>query len=245
MITYSNKYLKFGVAYYNESIDKSVHFDILKKNQFEQSGSNATLFHTLLIDLNQNEDTIFENFEKNTRYEINRAKKKDQISILNIDPEKNASLFFDIYDQFAETKNLPFLDKKEINQLIKKKMFIIRMAYSNDEIPLVCHTYIIANGRARLSHSVSLFRDEEAHVDKNLVGRANRFLHWEDILYFKNTGFKTYDLGGIDTNENNTETQSINKFKQSFGGQIVQEFNILEPKSLKGFLYLTLKRLKK
>jgi len=48
----------------------------------------------------------------------------------------------------------------------------------------VWHAYILSGRTARLLHSGSCFRNREAHY-RALVGRANRWLHWKDMLQLK------------------------------------------------------------
>lgn len=65
------------------------------------------------------------------------------------------------------------------------------VAYANGK-PAVFHTYILAGKTARLYQSCSEFRfDGNAH--RNAISRANRFLHWRDMLELKGLGFDTYD----------------------------------------------------
>jgi lipid II:glycine glycyltransferase (peptidoglycan interpeptide bridge formation enzyme) len=105
------------------------------------------------------------------------------------------------------------------------------------------HAYITFNNRARLLHSASLFRKANDVSLKNLIGRVNRLLHWEDIKYFKENQYLIYDFGGIDNDSTNQETQYINKFKMGFGGKVVKEYKSLIPVSLKGYLYLFYKKI--
>jgi len=62
-----------------------------------------------------------------------------------------------------------------------------------------------------------------------VVGRANRFLHYEDIRYFKEHGYETYDLGGYAKDTQDPKLQGINVFKESFGGTIVEQYNYYSP----------------
>jgi lipid II:glycine glycyltransferase (peptidoglycan interpeptide bridge formation enzyme) len=76
-----------------------------------------------------------------------------------------------------------------------------------------------------------------------MTGRANRLLHWEDIRYFKNQGFSTYDFGGITADINDKEKQAINKLKECFGGVKTKEYKSSAPVTLKGFLVLLYKKI--
>jgi lipid II:glycine glycyltransferase (peptidoglycan interpeptide bridge formation enzyme) len=48
----------------------------------------------------------------------------------------------------------------------------------------------------------------------------NRYLHWSEIGRYRAEGIETYDLGGIGDGSN-----SIARFKLSFGGAVVREYN--------------------
>ena len=61
-----------------------------------------------------------------------------------------------------------------------------------------------------------------------------------DMKKFKNIGFEVYDWGGIAYGTENKSLQGINKFKESFGGQIIEQFNFYSP-----LYYIILKILKK
>lgn len=242
MISYKNRYLAYSLVYFGEKYLNQVKTDIIYENQYPARRWFSKPFYTLFIDLAQDEESIFSTFDKNTKYEINRAKNKDNITTAVFDSQKQRKIFYDFYDEFAKTKNLNSLGTREAGLLIDNGMFVIRTASLNNEA-LVFHTYITANGRARLAHSASLFRESEEGAYRNLVGRANRLLHWEDMLYFKKMGYLIYDLGGINPDMANEETKAINRFKECFGGKQVIEYNSIIPSSLKGFLYLVYRKL--
>ncbi len=53
-----------------------------------------------------------------------------------------------------------------------------------------------------------------------MIGALNKFLNWYEFMYYKERGVHWYDQGGADGD-------SIQQFKQSFGGEVVKE-NTLE-----------------
>ena len=245
MIVYSNRFLTYGITYYDSAYNiKRKKIDVLRLEQYSRKYFYSHIHTTLHILLSKNESEIFENFEKNTKYEINRAKNKDNIIIKSLSLPGEKQQFYDFYSVFAEQKKLQPLGIRETDLLIEDGKFIIRSASSADGTLLVMHSYILSNNRARLAHSASLFRESGDNAFRTLTGRANRLLHWEDILFFRQQGYSIYDLGGINTDKNNSETQSINKFKECFGGTIVNEYNSLLPVSLKGLVYILYKKLK-
>lgn len=60
---------------------------------------------------------------------------------------------------------------------------------------------------------------------RNLIGRANRFHHWQDMLRFKQAGIRVYDFGGWYQGTTDTEKLGINRFKAEFGGTVVTNYN--------------------
>lgn len=245
MITYSHRYLSYGLVLYDEKPDTDSKIDILRMDQCSKPRWFASTYTTLHIRLDADESAIFDGFEKNTKYEINRAATKDGISVKELKFPEERTEFYSLYNSFADQKGIPRIGEAETDLLIEAGRFKARAAYSAEGELLVIHTYITGNGRARLAHSISFFRDSSDNAKRNLIGRANRFLHWEDIRHFKSEFYSVYDLGGIDTDSANRETMSINRFKECFGGFVATEYNSLVPASPKGLAALLLKILRK
>jgi hypothetical protein len=233
--------LRYGLTYFNQPY-QPINVDVIREWQYPQKRTFSQEFYTLHINLAESEEAIFNRFEKNTKYEINRAEQKDGILTETLDSKQNRRQFYDFYNTFVLTKNLPQLYTAETDLLIENDMFTIHVASLGGE-RIVYHTYITANSRARLFHSASLFRNKEDGAYRNLIGRANRFLHWNDIRYFKSKGYTTYDMGGISMDKSNIAAQAINKFKGSFGGESVMEYKSYVPASIKGLVYLVIKKL--
>jgi lipid II:glycine glycyltransferase (peptidoglycan interpeptide bridge formation enzyme) len=248
MIIYKNRYLTYCLAYFDEYSPhlKTYHnlsnIDIIYENQYTKKRLFSHEFYTMFIDLTLPEEKIFSFFEKNTQYEIKRANGKDFVTTITLNAKTDKLLFYDFYDKFIQVKGLHPLGIRETDLLIDNDMFIIRSAIYNDE-KIVFHTYITENNRARLAQSASLFRESQDRAYRNLIGRANRLLHWEDMLYFKQKGYLIYDLGGISMESANQEAKSINQFKKSFGGSLVKEYNSIVPVSLKGYFYLLYRKI--
>jgi lipid II:glycine glycyltransferase (peptidoglycan interpeptide bridge formation enzyme) len=92
-------------------------------------------------------------------------------------------------------------------------------------------------------HSASLFRSYDDNLHRNLIARANRLLHWEDIKYFRDLKYLIYDFGGIDLDLSNKETKTIGEFKKGFGGQIVKEYKSFVPVTAKGLICLIYRKI--
>ena len=74
------------------------------------------------------------------------------------------------------------------------------------------HSCICDDKNIRLLHSCSEFRETDTAF-RNAIGRANKYLHWKDMLYFINQHKEKYDWGGISSFDT---PNGIDKFKMSF-----------------------------
>lgn len=178
---------------------------------------------TKLVDVNRPDETIQKDFRKNTQYEVRRAQ-KEGLAFSLVD---NPDVFLQFYNGFATTKDQPPMDSK-ILRSYWPHMVVTQM--TNAAEVLVMHSYVMDKtlGRATLYHSASQFRGsegEDGQQKRNLIGRANRLLHFRDMTWLRDQGFKTYDFGGYAAGTTDPALQHINDFKDSFGGELVEESN--------------------
>lgn len=203
----------------------------IKKNDFvslrQYSGEipfnwNEKKFTTLITDLTLTEEEILSKIAKNTKYEIRRAEKEGVVSKQGT--LKNFRTFFNNFAPSKGLKKLSFINLK----LLKPYLYITQ-AESGNKI-LAMHATLIdrENSRARLLYSATINRDS-ADIDLNSIARANRFLHWKDILCLKKMEIKKYDWGGIANNPEDPITKGIDSFKEAFGGSPVTENNYESP----------------
>ncbi|MBO4988565.1 MAG: hypothetical protein J6C63_06960 [Lachnospiraceae bacterium] len=180
-------------------------------------------FETLITDLTETEEEIKQHFSKSCKYKVNRATREDvQCTILDSDKITDEELtdFGDFFASFWESKGTSLSDKEKLLQDLKvyRKAGALTLAYArvNGE-KAIYHTHIADDTTARLLHSASLYRlqkDEEGNT-KNLIGMANRLLHFEEMKHFKKQGKTRYDWGGAGHTE---DVIHITEFKESFGG---------------------------
>jgi len=205
--------------------DKPRFVDLFKYTIFTQCkyqgnvfGFKKLDFYTKVIDIDQSEEKILTSFRKNTRYEISRAKNEEIQARL----EKDLDIFIDFYNRFSKTKNMQKINKDYLGSF--KDSLVITEAVHDNEI-LVMHAYIVdpVLRRVRLLRSASLFRINMENDKSQLIGRANRFLHFRDIILFKNMGMTHYDMGGYRPQTDDAELKNIMEFKDSFGGQLIYE----------------------
>ena len=203
---------------------------------------------TLITNLHESEEELLAKIDKTYRYEIRRAKEKDNLKIDIIDSNKltknDIDKFESFFNEFAKTKGLGCCDRKLMDAFFTNMNLVIAFVYDESQEDkskalIVAHAYYVSDKIARLWYSCSHFRDGDGQY-KNLVGRANRLLHWEDICWFKNAGYDTLDWGGAGKAD---DVKNISKFKRGFGGSDATFYNYDVAKTFKGKVFLFIKRL--
>lgn len=195
-------------------------------------------FYTILIDLSQDLDTIWRKFKKKScRYEIRRAEKIPHDIVVN---QWNSQVYEFILD-FQRRKGLPLLTQ---NRFLKLSRYGYLFTILSEGELIATHIFLIDYPeRARLLISATARLDE--YKMRSLVSALNRKLHWYEIQFFKNRGFRIFDFGGINPNPT-LPTYFITQFKMSFGGDIVKYYNLWVSSSKMtrtlGSLYFRLQR---
>lgn len=167
-------------------------------------------------------DEILSQMRKNTRYEIRRALNRDKLhTVIIAEPSKDdVAEYIEYYNKFAASKKMHPIDEQRVRALTGKNMYAITKCFDDEDNILVEHAYYLdkKGKRTMLATSASLFRENENPEYRNLIGRANRMLHYKDLLAFKELGYEVYDYGGI--GDYNDELKAIAEFKLGFGGDV-------------------------
>lgn len=248
MIILRRNIFKIGIVYYDDVQNNSDEVvDVIEyyhQSKVEKDCHFKKLY-TLTIDLGADENAIFDKIKKNTRYEITRAIQRDNLkstywfedSINKIDE------FLLYYNDFAGSKGLPLLKSNRLQEYAMNNRLDISCVTSFSGEPFCWHVYYRTDDEVRLLFSVSLtFRQQTSDI-KQIIGRANRALHWYDIKRFKNSHIKLYDFGGWYEGTSDQQKIGINKFKEEFGGIIREYYDYSVARSLKGKLYVSLKKI--
>lgn len=174
--------------------------------------------HTKVINLSHSEDEILAGFTKNTKYEIRRAMKEDLFFEIETDFDK----YISYYKEFSDSKKMPVL---RYEYLSAHRDFLVITKICKGKDILSMHSYLTDDllGRVMLFTSSSLFRNEVDSARRSLIGRANRYLHYLDIMYLKQKGYRFYDFGGYAVDTSDDSLRKINEFKDSFGGDLIAE----------------------
>lgn len=183
-------------------------------------GFTRTPKFTKLIDLSQGEEHISSGFNKSTRYELRRAE-RENLTVSTVD---DSTTFAEFYNGFAASKGHDPLNAADLERYWPHTVVL---QAGRDGEPMVMHSYLIDRnaGRGLMLHSASQFRNLEDNETRRLVGRANRFLHHQAMLWMREQGLSTYDFGGYAHGTEDPQLQAINYFKDNFGGELVEESN--------------------
>lgn len=245
MIIYRKKFLSIA-EYWAGEVAAPTGVDLIRR--FQQptplDGWLCRDFFTILIDLTRSEDEIFTAIKRGTRYEIRHALTKDDHLTCEfpVTQDEAVAQFANYFDEFAAQKSQPRVNRAWLKLLAEAGVLQLTRV-SDATAVLVWHAYHCANHRATLLHSASLIRSADNSARRNFIGRANRLLHWQDMLHFKKGSFTTYDFGGWYEGTTNQQRLSINQFKEEFGGTIVKNYICERAITWKAKLFLRARKL--
>lgn len=255
-ISYHKKFLKVNQIWYSgdiaisELLRQKRKSDILFVHGTSREETKGRFrgwqeYHTCMNDLTMPEEEMLAAINKAVKYQFRRSE-KDGITIcfytkkdIGNAPELISS-FADTYERMYQSKGSDTkLNLSAIRKYLEADAIVFSAVWHEGEL-LVFHSYICDDRDARLLHSASCFREESA--DQSMIGRANKRLHWEDMLYFKKKGLRRYDWGGISDFEN---PNGIDEFKLKFGGDRITYYNVFVGNTLLGKLAVTAMKLMK
>lgn len=248
MITYKFNNILIGEVWFDEELNDANNVDVIFYRQTPRplngGVSHCEDFSTLIIDLSKDENEIWNGVHKNDRYKIRRAE-KEQIGHEMLDPSViDAPVieeFADFYDRFAAWKGLSKVRRNRLRAYAESNSLFISKLKTSDGTLLGCRTYLKVDSRVRLLQSASTRGSVSDSKFRSMVGRANRFHHWRDIVEFKNRGIEIYDFGGWYAGDSDAELLAVNQFKEKFGGDVVAAVNFSRPLTMKGSLYVMLR----
>lgn len=155
---------------------------------------------TLISDLSLPEDELRSVLGKTVRNEINRSRREGVGVKTYRSVEVNDALldeFDTMYRKMYAEKGIRStgLNKRELKAYRDNDALLVSAA-TIDNTPVVYHSYVFDSIHSRFLHSCSEFRSLDNDT-RNSIGRANKYLHWNDWLVLKDMGVKEYDWGGI------------------------------------------------
>ena len=196
----------------------------------------AKPFSTSCIDLNKSGAALFDEMDSQTKRYVRKAEKLRDRWRIRINDYRAHDDFFELYNRFVGLKGHAHrLSRRRFQEYLK--VSDVWMMYI-DGRPiagrLVVRDDAVRRVRMVLSPTSRLISDEDAR----LSGTLNRYLHWQEIVTYKQQGMELYDFGGIGDG-----SSSIAKFKLSFGGFRVNDHSYVYAGSLARMAYRLYQRL--
>jgi hypothetical protein len=209
------------------TIYKQVDFEIQTSGFF-----HTELFYTLHSDLTLTEEDIIKKYSSRFRTDIRRSEREGCV----FNPSESKENFISIYNDFAKQRGINGLS---IDKLTELNGNLILTSTSINGVIIAVHSYLVDNNlkKVRLLHTGNQRFCKE--LDQNMIARCNKFLHYMDMIKFKQDGFQVYDWGGITLHTQDIGLQGINRFKESFGGELIKQKELYSP-----LYYLILKLFK-
>ncbi len=245
-VTWKRGFLKVRDCWY-DNIAPELDADVVYVTQRKKpEGDEHYEQYTILIDLLQNETELTGAISKNCLDKIKRTSKKTEYNYkLFAEPDGELiDKFTRAYNAFADWKKIAPVENLRLGSLHKFGLIMISVVYEN-EVDVVCwHVYRVNKERVFLIYT---FTNSFSHVDttvRNNLGMVNRNCHYNDMLEFKKLGVASYDFGGWYNGEKDAEKLNINKFKEEFGGKVVENYNCIYYPTIKGKVFKTLKHLR-
>jgi hypothetical protein len=131
--------------------------------------------------------------------------------------------FRGVYNRFvAHSKHAERLSEYRLNAL--RHVSDLFVAYFEGR-PVCGHLFIRDADLRRVGLLMSASTRFENVDPPILVGSINRWLHWYEMQLYKSEGMAVFDFGGI--GRDTPEVRAIARFKFSFGGKVVQEFDYM------------------
>src|SRR5258705_16421 len=242
MICVGGRGALYGEVWYDEERPRNAPVDIVvfrqRRSPAPDRPSSPRL--SLVTDLSVPAHQLTASFGKDCRYKIKRADARDQLQMEWIDePQPRLEEFQRFFDAFAGPRMLEPCDQPWLTAASQARQLALSVA-SRDGAALVWHAYVIAGSTGGLMYSASHFREGD-NEHRALMGRANRWLHWRDMLALRDLGLVRYDWGGMFPDESTPVHAGINGFKRDFGGAHQQSFDSNLATSLRGRIYLPLR----
>ena len=171
-------------------------------------------FGSHVIDLTLDEETLFSNIHSKHRNVIKKAEKEGVVVVKGAS-EKLISDYHKIDIQTWERSNRKASGENSINNMVNslKENVIIYIAYKDDEPQ---------SGAIFFYNKAMCYYMHGANKNNPLTGSGN-LLQWQAIKDMKSAGVRKYSFVGCRINEDeNSKYHGIQRFKERFGGVLIQ-----------------------
>lgn len=204
----------------NESYADNPHIKAI----FEGFGYTTKTWATYLVDLTQDEESLWQSIRRTARKKIKKAMKVN-VMVKKI---KNYSEYIEKYilpynemeKDFGRSEiPLSFVEKTK-NFDLMRKYYHYFYAEIEGKIVAVWSMYIYNGYATGMMSSISKYAYENKIPAQDL-------LHWAIFLEAKKLGCHTFDMAGVNPNPVDTKEKGIRDYKEKWGGLYV-EYNQFE-----------------
>lgn len=169
--------------------------------------------HTLELDLQQEKEKIFSNFSKANRQQVRKAEEEG----ITIEINNDIDTFVDFFNDFAAKKDTYATSRERI---IEKKDYLV-LSFARFESKIIAaQSFLVDKDKKIVRHYQTANKRFDDNVNKNFVGQANKYLLVNNLLRFKEEGYKIFDFGGFVPDTKDESLMGINNYKLKFGGEI-------------------------
>lgn len=242
MIAYSSRFLVRSEVWFDEEPADVRSSDVVLFHLRSRpaAGTKWRYFYNYCIDLTESTERLTANLNRDTAYKIRRARDRDGIVCACCDERDPATLdqFEEMYNAFASMKGMTPLNRPRVETMAAAGALDLSVAKDPQGRALVYHAMYRDRHRATELYLPSLFRGLVDSKARNLVGRANRYLTWSDILRYQEEGLTCFDFGGWYPGTADGQRLKINEFKRGFGGTVLREYECERILTIKGWVAL-------
>jgi hypothetical protein len=212
------------------------------------NGGEWTYFYTLHLDLSQKEDQLLAAMRKNTSREIRQAESRDGLtcSFNAVPTDADLEAYAAFYDADRSTQAQEAMDRDRLRAL--RDAGLVHLAQVCDPAGQVMAWHCLLCHQRSATVQLSSMVSPQHHADRTqaaAIGRANRWLFYQEFLHYKHQGMRVYDFNGWYAGIEDEKRLGINQFKEGFGGRIRYGFDCQQPVTLPGRAYLLLKAIRR
>jgi hypothetical protein len=243
MFIYRSRFLTRGEVWFDEKPDGArVDWIYYRQRSSPLATGRSKPFYTWLIDLRKSPEGIFAEIEDRTARKITEAQMEERLHCEHCDAN-DPRILDDVeamWNHFAAAHHTPALERAWLGPLKEAGALDIVAAKDAAGNVLGYHLVFLTLKRARQILAISPYKSAPTVAWRKAVSCANCLIHWHNFLAFSERGIYEFDFGGWHPGRTDIRLLGINRFKESFGGRMVREYDCDKPVTLKGRLLLTL-----
>jgi hypothetical protein len=197
---------------------------------------HSSNFRTSCIDLTKNIGTIYDEMDSMTQRYIRKAEKMRGRWDIRTNAPRSYEDFLQLYNSFVRLKGHTHpLSRRRLQEYLNvADVWVICF----DERPIAGRLLVRDDTVKRVRMVLSPTSRLAGEEDARLSGTLNRYLHWYELMTYKDQGMQLYDFGGVGDGSG-----TIARFKLSFGGFRTQDYSYVFAGSLGMIAYKVYKSL--